>query len=591
MGTERQSSPVAHSDKSSDSGHQEVDEHVKVADDLAKDQAAGMRQGSDRGRKIRQREETNSQTETPTQSGIARGRQSSRSQSRSTPASESIIEEMDADRGEDFEDTLDSQDVALNNPAPDAGSSAPIDSMSTDVDVDITSRSDREEIEEPGQDVDAARLRPRAAALSPPRSPGAATASNREGKTKPVLQLSPRSSEPDDELEHPRKRVRTSLPVGEVPKTSRPLQMVLGTKGAAWSLQVQDEDGSRVGPPKPKTSRSRDAGARSRIRSKLGSYALPGSQIKPVEVDDDDNESGSSKSDGRGVAMEVEELEVNDKTQDVAGETQAGGSDGVDVIIRDADGEASQTASSAPGIEPVAINWRDNTVDEDDASGPVQRDVSEGLTEDVFYPEIIRTPGATLTLRLDLDRLTSTWSRLCSDSTPSSTLPPTSSDSQGFRPTANVSNAADAEGAERELARVIHKEDFASMHILGQFNLGFIITRRMALNDVGQSVDDLFIVDQHAADEKYNFETLQQTTKIESQKLFQPRPLELTAADELVAIENVDILRSNGFDVVIDDEARAGHGERVKLVAQPVSKSTTFTVKGSYSFHVCRKIY
>lgn len=48
------------------------------------------------------------------------------------------------------------------------------------------------------------------------------------------------------------------------------------------------------------------------------------------------------------------------------------------------------------------------------------------------------------------------------------------------------------------------------MSIIGQFNLGFIITKLDA---------DLFIVDQHATDEKYNFETLQNTTKITSQKL------------------------------------------------------------------------
>jgi len=48
------------------------------------------------------------------------------------------------------------------------------------------------------------------------------------------------------------------------------------------------------------------------------------------------------------------------------------------------------------------------------------------------------------------------------------------------------------------------------MSIIGQFNLGFIITKLDA---------DLFIVYQHATDEKYNFETLQNTTKITSQKL------------------------------------------------------------------------
>ena len=48
------------------------------------------------------------------------------------------------------------------------------------------------------------------------------------------------------------------------------------------------------------------------------------------------------------------------------------------------------------------------------------------------------------------------------------------------------------------------------MEVVGQFNLGFIIARLS---------QDLFIVDQHAADEKYNFETLQRTTRLKPQKL------------------------------------------------------------------------
>lgn len=48
------------------------------------------------------------------------------------------------------------------------------------------------------------------------------------------------------------------------------------------------------------------------------------------------------------------------------------------------------------------------------------------------------------------------------------------------------------------------------MVVHGQFNLGFIIA------SLGK---DLFIIDQHATDEKYNFETLQKTTKVQSQKL------------------------------------------------------------------------
>lgn len=78
--------------------------------------------------------------------------------------------------------------------------------------------------------------------------------------------------------------------------------------------------------------------------------------------------------------------------------------------------------------------------------------------------------------------------------------------------------------AEKALSRIISKDDFreGGMFVVGQFNLGFIITRlnrRQTANNYRIITDDLFIIDQHAADEKYNFETLQQTTKILCQSL------------------------------------------------------------------------
>lgn len=72
----------------------------------------------------------------------------------------------------------------------------------------------------------------------------------------------------------------------------------------------------------------------------------------------------------------------------------------------------------------------------------------------------------------------------------------------------------DNEVAERELGRIILKRDFDLMEIIGQFNLGFIIVKLDNSN-----CNDLFIIDQHASDEKYNFETLQHHTKIQSQRL------------------------------------------------------------------------
>lgn len=63
---------------------------------------------------------------------------------------------------------------------------------------------------------------------------------------------------------------------------------------------------------------------------------------------------------------------------------------------------------------------------------------------------------------------------------------------------------------EEELSREISKDSFKQMSVVGQFNLGFIITKLY---------DDLFIIDQHATDEIYNFELLQKNTELTSQKL------------------------------------------------------------------------
>jgi DNA mismatch repair protein PMS2 len=86
---------------------------------------------------------------------------------------------------------------------------------------------------------------------------------------------------------------------------------------------------------------------------------------------------------------------------------------------------------------------------------------------------------------------------------------------------AGVGNKNEEEAA-AALSRVIDKEDFKTMIPIGQFNKGFIIARRRRSSGGSSQAgvpDDLFIVDQHASDEKYNFERLQQTTRVESQRL------------------------------------------------------------------------
>ncbi|XP_022228702.2 mismatch repair endonuclease PMS2 [Drosophila obscura] len=119
--------------------------------------------------------------------------------------------------------------------------------------------------------------------------------------------------------------------------------------------------------------------------------------------------------------------------------------------------------------------------------------------------------------------------------------------------------------AEDELQREIAKEDFARMDIIGQFNLGFIIVKLQ---------DDLFIVDQHASDEKYNFETLQRNTQLEYQRLTVPQSLDLTAVNEMVLIDHLPVFEKNGFKFEINHEAPAT--KKVRLLGKPYSRQWEF---------------
>ena len=70
--------------------------------------------------------------------------------------------------------------------------------------------------------------------------------------------------------------------------------------------------------------------------------------------------------------------------------------------------------------------------------------------------------------------------------------------------------------------------------MIGQFNLGFIIVQLLR--------DDLFIVDQHATDEKFRFEQFLEKTKAISQPLVCAQPLELDHDKKEVLLDNIKII-------------------------------------------------
>ncbi|RYP07490.1 hypothetical protein DL764_002497 [Monosporascus ibericus] len=150
-------------------------------------------------------------------------------------------------------------------------------------------------------------------------------------------------------------------------------------------------------------------------------------------------------------------------------------------------------------------------------------------------------------------------------------------------------NRLDADDAEEKLSLKISKSDFDRMKIIGQFNLGFIIAVRPAERATNTTSrgdgatgedDELFIIDQHATDEKYNFERLQASTVVQSQRLVQPKPLELTALEEEVVKENLAALEANGFLVDVDDGEDSDRpvGSRCRLLSLPLSRETTFSL-------------
>ena len=85
---------------------------------------------------------------------------------------------------------------------------------------------------------------------------------------------------------------------------------------------------------------------------------------------------------------------------------------------------------------------------------------------------------------------------------------------------------------------------------------------------------NLFIIDQHAADEKHRFETLQASTEIHTQRLIAPLPLSLTAADELTVLDHLHVFKRNGFEIQVVEGAPPT--QRLRLLALPFSKHTVF---------------
>ncbi|KAK3633296.1 ATP-binding mismatch repair protein [Elasticomyces elasticus] len=120
-----------------------------------------------------------------------------------------------------------------------------------------------------------------------------------------------------------------------------------------------------------------------------------------------------------------------------------------------------------------------------------------------------------------------------------------------------IKDELDDSNAENKLSLTVSKADFEHMTIVGQFNLGFILAIRSASNERDQ--DELFIIDQHAADEKYNYERL---------------PVE-----QEIVLDNAEALKANGFEIETTSdltEEDESSGRTFRLLTLPISGEKTF---------------
>lgn len=103
----------------------------------------------------------------------------------------------------------------------------------------------------------------------------------------------------------------------------------------------------------------------------------------------------------------------------------------------------------------------------------------------------------------------------------------------------------------------VNKLQFSEMELVGQFNLGFLITKLD---------NNLFIVDQHASDEKANYESLHHKFKVENQQLITPIKLNLNLIETNKLLQFRDVVERNGFII----------NEKFELTHLPIYKHHQF---------------
>jgi len=91
---------------------------------------------------------------------------------------------------------------------------------------------------------------------------------------------------------------------------------------------------------------------------------------------------------------------------------------------------------------------------------------------------------------------------------------------------------------------VFQKKEFKRLRLVGQFNKGFIIA---VLGNLASG--SLFILDQHACDERHNLEKFQRELRIDTQCLLKPICTEVSILQANLLLKYEWIFSANGIRV------------------------------------------
>jgi DNA mismatch repair protein PMS2 len=118
--------------------------------------------------------------------------------------------------------------------------------------------------------------------------------------------------------------------------------------------------------------------------------------------------------------------------------------------------------------------------------------------------------------------------------------------------------AEDLKGDQEKFLR----KNFEELTVIGQFNKGFIICKWKDFDS------RYFVIDQHAADEKANYEKLKRDLRVSTQALISPMVVDLSLTDFMVVEQNRGIFEDNGFKIKLESAEENNHF-RVLIVGVP----------------------